>query len=182
MSAILALAIGSALAAGAVWFVLIPIVRPSPEPADAPASWDSGDDPDDDLRPRAVALRALKEIEFDRATGKLSDADYALLKTQYTNEALVAMREDQGKAEAGRGKGAPSGAPDAAPTPVTPSPSPFPLPAVCPTHGARPESDAVFCSTCGRRLSAAKGFCGKCGSPLETDAHFCARCGNRVAA
>ena len=186
MNPVLALAIGSTLAAGAVWFVLIPIVRPTPEPADASGSWDSGEDPDDDLRPRAVALRALKEIEFDRATGKLSDADYALLKSQYTNEALVAMREDEGRGEAGRGKGTPLGPPSAAPTPVTLPSSPsssfrVPLPN-CPAHGSRPESDAVFCSTCGRRLSTAKEFCGKCGSPLETDARFCARCGNRVAA
>jgi hypothetical protein len=31
-----------------------------------------------------MALAALKEIEFDRETGKLSDADYELLKTRYT--------------------------------------------------------------------------------------------------
>jgi ribosomal protein L40E len=173
VNAVLALAVGCTLAAGAVWFVLIPIVRPSPESADAPAPWDAGDDPDDDLRPRAVALRALKEIEFDRATGKLSDADYALLKTQYTNEALIAMREDAGNGEGGMGS-------------VPPVRPPLPIPhfpiQVCPTHGARPESDATFCSTCGRRLSSAKDFCGKCGSPLETHARFCARCGNTVAA
>ena len=29
------------------------------------------------IRPRAIALAALREIEFDRATGKLSDEDYA---------------------------------------------------------------------------------------------------------
>ena len=34
------------------------------------------------------AVVALREIEFDRATGKLSDADYAELKTRYTRAAL----------------------------------------------------------------------------------------------
>ena len=38
------------------------------------------------------AVAALREIEFDRETGKLSDADYAELRTRYTEEALVAMR------------------------------------------------------------------------------------------
>jgi hypothetical protein len=47
-------------------------------------------DPEDDLSTRAVALRALKEIEFDRATGKLADADYDALKQRYTAEALEA--------------------------------------------------------------------------------------------
>ncbi|HEY6807625.1 MAG TPA: zinc ribbon domain-containing protein [Gemmatimonadales bacterium] len=173
MSAVLALALGCTLAAGAVWYVLIPIVRPTSAPAAVPAPWDAGEDPDDDLRPQAVALRALKEIEFDRATGKLSDADYALLKSRYTNEALVAMREETGNRDGGVGNATPV----ARPQPIPHSPSP-----VCPTHGPRPESDAVFCSACGRRLSAARGFCGRCGSPLETDARFCARCGNRVAA
>ena len=39
-------------------------------------------DPDDDMSPQAVALRALKEIEFDRATGKLSDTDYDAAESQ----------------------------------------------------------------------------------------------------
>lgn len=44
---------------------------------------------------RGIALIALKEIDFDRATGKLSDADYETLKSRYTSEALAAMREDE---------------------------------------------------------------------------------------
>ncbi len=39
-----------------------------------------------------MALTALKEIEFDRETGKLSDADYELLKRKYTVAALEALR------------------------------------------------------------------------------------------
>ena len=37
-------------------------------------------------------MAALREIEFDRATGKLSDADYAELKARYTEQAIAAMR------------------------------------------------------------------------------------------
>jgi hypothetical protein len=33
---------------------------------------------------KVQALLALKEIEFDRATGKLSDEDYTALKTKYS--------------------------------------------------------------------------------------------------
>src|SRR2546422_3300768 len=75
----LELVAGVLLAAGLVFFVLRPVLRPTTglEAGEAEeAGADEGDDPDDDLSPRAVALRALKEIEFDRATGKLSDADY----------------------------------------------------------------------------------------------------------
>src|SRR5882762_7802692 len=94
---------GILLAAGAVYFVLQPILRPGlsgGEGRDA-GSVDEGDDPDDDFSPRAVALRALKEIEFDRATGKLSDADYDNLKTKYTTEALAALRAESRERGAG---------------------------------------------------------------------------------
>src|SRR5436189_6453452 len=93
----LELVAGVLLAAGLVLFVLRPVLRPTTglESGEAEAAGaDEGDDPDDDLSPRAVALRALKEIEFDRATGKLSDADYEALKAKYTVEALEALRAD----------------------------------------------------------------------------------------
>jgi len=166
---------GILLAAGAVYFVLQPILRPRSsggEERDA-GSVDEGDDPDDDCSPRAVALRALKEIEFDRATGKLSDADYDNLKTKYTTEALAALRADatgSGMRDAGSVSGAGS-------LPASRIPHP-----TCPTHGPRPESDAAFCSECGRRLATAPGYCARCGTALEHEAHYCHSCGARVAA
>ncbi len=50
------------------------------------------DDEPQDLEetPKGIALSALKEIEFDQATGKLSDEDYAMLKGKYTAQALEA--------------------------------------------------------------------------------------------
>ncbi len=159
------LALGVVLAAAAVWFVLAPILRPAAADAEAGGSEDAGDDPDDDLSPRAVALRALKEIEFDRATGKLTDADYDALKAKYTAEALAALRGEEGS---GRGD-------------ETPPPSPVSRP-VCPTHGPRPEPDAQFCSQCGRRLGVAPGYCARCGAALEGAARYCHACGARVAA
>jgi hypothetical protein len=35
---------------------------------------------------------ALRELEFDRQTGKISDSDYEALKGRYTDQALVVMR------------------------------------------------------------------------------------------
>ena len=43
---------------------------------------------------RGQALIALKEIEFDRATGKLSDEDYAALTARYAAAALGAPGDD----------------------------------------------------------------------------------------
>ena len=161
---------GILLATGAIYFVLLPILRPPLEPAVDPAG-DEGDDPDDDMSPQAVALRALKEIEFDRATGKLSDTDYDQLKAKYTAEALAAMRGDAGR-------GTREEATSRAPTrPASPVPRPS-----CPDHGPRPETDAQFCSECGRRLGNAGGYCARCGTALESDARYCNSCGARVAA
>ncbi|MGH7671424.1 MAG: double zinc ribbon domain-containing protein, partial [Gemmatimonadales bacterium] len=126
-----------------------------------------GDDPDDDLSPQTVALRALKEIEFDRATGKLSDADYDALKAKYTGAALVALRGET-----------PGSVASEAPTHPA-SRIPYP---VCPADGPRPEVDAAFCSSCGRRLGSALGYCARCGTSLPAAARYCERCGNRVAA
>lgn len=105
--------------------------------------------------PQGQALLALKEIEFDRETGKLSDADYEMLKARYTTRALAALRDEPGSA--------------AAPGPA------------CPTCGLRPEEDAVFCSSCGGRLSTGRE-CRGCGSAVADDASFCEACGQSVAA
>src|SRR5258706_7391307 len=167
----LELILGILLAAGATYFVLRPILRPPLEPEGSEVVGDEGEDPADDMSPQTVALRALKEIEFDRATGKLSDSDYEQLKAKYTAEALAAMRGDEGR---GRRDGATGRVP-------TPRPSPVPRPS-CPEHGPRPEKDAQFCSECGRRLGSAPAYCARCGSALADDARYCNRCGARVAA
>jgi len=175
MTGVLELVAGVVLAAGAVLFVLRPILQPAWAASLEAAASDDGEDYEEDVSPTAVALRALKEIEFDRATGKLSDADYESLKAQYTAEAVAVMREETGKGEGGTGKGTPHPA-------TTIPPSPFPVPRACPEHGPRSEPGAEFCSACGRRLQEASGFCARCGTSLERDAQFCHRCGSRVAA
>lgn len=169
---------GVVLAAGAMLFVLRPILRPVWAAALEAGAADDGEDYFEDVSPTAVALGALKEIEFDRATGKLSDADYDLLKAQYTAQAVAVMRREAETAEAGtgeRGKG------KGVARETTPH-SPFPVPRSCPVHGAPAEAGAEFCSACGRRLQEAGGFCARCGASLESGAHFCHRCGSSVAA
>src|SRR5262249_46662849 len=66
-SVILALVIGTLLAVGALAFVLYPVFAPPPQRRFVPPTprRDEGND----------AVAALREIEFDRATGKLSDVD-----------------------------------------------------------------------------------------------------------
>ncbi len=146
------------------------------------------DDEPEDLEetPKGMALSALKEIEFDQATGKLSDEDYAMLKGKYTAQALQALRSEDGP-----------------PRPATPVAMPsdsggsHDLEAViaararairsegavvnvCPHCGPRPEQDALFCSTCGCGLG--ERSCGQCAAKLPPGSRFCDRCGTRVAA
>src|SRR5918994_695382 len=74
----------------ALWLVLRPLLGPPPPP-------DTVEEPvEREETPRGVALLALKEIEFDRETGKLSDTDYQYLKDKYTAEALEALRTEDG--------------------------------------------------------------------------------------
>jgi hypothetical protein len=170
---IAALVIGSVLAVGALAFVLYPIFFTAPR-ASAAAPLPRGNE-------RESAVDALREIEFDRATGKLSDDDYSELKTRYTSQAIVAMRQQQGAAE-GSTPASAGLAPDA--------PSDDEIEAAvrafrreqqgCPTCGPRPEPDALFCSSCGRYLH---NRCAVCGAPvMAADARFCVSCGNRLAA
>jgi hypothetical protein len=172
MTGVLELVAGVLLAAGAVLFVLRPILQPAWAASLEAAAADDGEDYGEDVSPTAVALRALKEIEFDRATGKLSDGDYESLKAQYTAEAVAVMREEAGAGTTPVPRPAPRSPPVLSGLPV----------GTCPVHGAPKEPGAEFCPACGRRLQEASGFCGRCGTPLERDAQFCHRCGSRVAA
>ena len=69
-------------------FVMWPLFTADPEDLMAPPS----EDPTEalELRKRA-AYSALKEAEFDRRTGKLSDEDYEKLVARYKNQALEAI-------------------------------------------------------------------------------------------
>ncbi len=157
------LIVGTLLAIGALVFVLFPLfagaimapvrLRPSASDLSGAAEME--------------AIIALREIEFDRATGKLSDSDYDELRARYTERALDAMR-----------KGGPLPPGD---DPIEAAVSAYRSRMVsCADCGPRPEPDAFYCSSCGRYLP---GACGGCGSPVsELGATFCARCGRKLAA
>ncbi|GBD31361.1 MAG: hypothetical protein KatS3mg081_1066 [Gemmatimonadales bacterium] len=125
---------GLLLAVAAVALVLEPLFRPRLDRA-ALSAQDSGneEDPLESESPKLRALVALREIEFDRATGKLAEEDYLRLKAKYEREALAAIEAE----EAGQGLERPSAARGEV---------------ACPACGPRPEAAPVFCSSCGRLL------------------------------
>ena len=167
----------AALVVGAFALALVvePMLR-SARPASVPL-----DLPDFEETPRGIALAALREIEFDRETGKLSDADYAGLKQQYTQAAVQAMRAEDRVEEAATP--APGGTPDAVEAIISAKVRALrnaPGGMACPACGPRPEPDAEFCSNCGNRLPTGS-VCPGCGAALAPDAKFCESCGSKQA-
>jgi len=161
---------GTVLAVVTVALVLEPLFRPADLVETAPADATDADDWDADAMlmatPHARALAALKEIEFDRETGKLDDNDYQSLKARYTREAIETMRAEQAVAAPAAEREAVVAAVATVAVGVE-----DPLDALaeariakaralasaprraCPTCGPRPEADATFCSNCGRSLA-----------------------------
>lgn len=78
-----ALVIGTLLAIAALSFVLYPLLI---------GAYPSSTEKIGEKLSENRAVDALREIEFDRETGKLSDTDYDALKTSYTQKAIDAMR------------------------------------------------------------------------------------------
>jgi hypothetical protein len=83
-----ALVLGALLAVAAVWFVARPFLsRGEEEPAVGP--------PPERLaleEERDRALAALKELEFDHRTGKVSDEDYRSMVGELRRQAADALK------------------------------------------------------------------------------------------
>ncbi len=164
------------------------------------------DDTEDELgelvKRKEASYTALKELEFDYHTGKLSDEDYRELCDVYKSEALQAIRTlEEGDAAArdsieaeveneirsrrrrlpgqSGGKGAsqvlcPACGGDNEEGSSFCSDCGAPLGEKCRKCGALNDPAAQYCSECGLRLGKR---CPKCGHYLEEEALFCSRCG-----
>jgi hypothetical protein len=94
-------------------------------------------------RDKALTLRALKELEFDRAMGKVSDADYTEMRdrlraravrlmTQLDGTAMYRAQIERDAAEAGGARETAGG---------------------CAACGTPNDADARFCKQCGKALA-----------------------------
>ena len=79
----IALLLGTFLAVVSLCYVLYPLYRADTAPVKRGIQRENRESP---------AVEALRELEFDRQTGKISDSDYTSLKARYTAQALTAMR------------------------------------------------------------------------------------------
>jgi len=97
---------GGLLAAAVVLYVLLPLVRG----LEAPLQRSANEYSEDQFR-RQVALAALRDVEYDFATGKMDEEDYRELKAELSAEALrilETLRDDEERspvAERGEAEG-----------------------------------------------------------------------------
>ncbi|MFN9204119.1 MAG: double zinc ribbon domain-containing protein [Gemmatimonas sp.] len=176
------LLVGTALALGALTVVLAPLIS-SVDGTDTTERPRRRSATEEDDRP-ATAVDALREIEFDRETGKLSDADYADLKARYTQAALAELRASDAPSRAA--SDAVAGVATASVRAATLDPVEAAIARArdnqkaCGVCGPRPEPDATYCSSCGRYLP---GLCASCGTSIElVGSRFCSGCGEQLAA
>lgn len=99
---------------------------------------------------RALAVQALRELEFDREMRKLSDEDCAELKRNLEGRALRAMAALEKLDQEGGARGGPSG-----------------RRRVARIGDAAAGGPAVrFCPACGKPVAGNVNFCGECGAAL----------------
>jgi hypothetical protein len=165
----LALTLGTGVALAASWIVLRPLLGEDLAPHAAPQPA-VGATP---ARDGASAIEALREIEFDRVTGKLSDT--APLTATYPEPARAEVRARDARRPRAAAVVADGDDPVEAALAEFRARAPR-----CPEHGARPQADAAFCSECGRFLAAR---CPGCGAACEREGQrFCASCGTLLGA
>jgi hypothetical protein len=144
-------------------------------------------------REKALALRAIKELEFDRAMGKVSDKDFAEMSARLRGRAVGLIRQlDAGegyrdeieKALASRLATTSRGAP--APGKVegaAPSKAAAPAPSRVEGRGSAAQVNGGGSAVQTEVLPPAKDpipptrLCSACGTANEADALFCKHCG-----
>jgi hypothetical protein len=134
-------------------------------------------------RDKVLTLRAIKELEFDRAMGKVAEGDFVEMRDRLRARALRLLRELDGATAyrthieadlAARLAAAPASGTTPSVVAAVDTQS-----VLCNACGAPGSPDARFCTRCGASLSApeAARICGGCGTSNEADARFCKQCG-----
>ena len=160
------------LALTVVVFVADPLFRRTPEVA---ALGEISEQAEDLYKRKESTFSALKELEFDFRTGKLSRTDFEELDAKYRTEAVGILEAidsyESDTAAAEVEDGAEPGA------------------CYC---GYVSKEGARFCAKCGELLggpgdavNTEQGdlfICSECGAELEAEHHFCPGCGAQLEA
>jgi len=148
-----ALILGAVLLIGGVTlFILLPMIQ------GRSASLERTDDElTESEAKKRVSLLALRDVEYDFATGKLDEADYRSLKGEISREALMALREVESE---GRGPETPAAQPVATGTDdieaeIAAVRAGLAMGTACHNCGHMNADGSRFCANCGAQLSAA---------------------------
>lgn len=150
----MALIIGAALLTGGViLYILLPVIQGRQASLER-----SEDELTESEAKKRVSLLALRDVEYDFATGKLDETDYKELKGEISREALAALRDVEAESELRRG----------GPT----------QPAAEKAGGIEADIEAVreglrrgtTCRTCGTSNPGGSRFCASCGAHLPAAA------------
>lgn len=138
---------GILLAVGVVLYILEPVFSGQRAPL-----YDGVEEYDEAVARRRIALTALRDLEYDRATGKVDGDDYDLLKAELSREALRHLEAQEELAEQ---VGRPAGAEGAQP--------------VLEEEIARIRAalrEGLGCSACDTVNRPGSSFCSGCGATL----------------
>lgn len=113
-------------------------------------------------REKMLALRAIKELEFDRAMGKVSDRDYQEMATRLRARAGRILRQLDESPEVGYRNMIEA--------------------EIARRIGTAPDTTAAAHVSAGASTKAESLACGRCGLANDTDARFCKSCGARLEA
>jgi len=184
---LISLVVAAAGAAAAGFYrMLTPLADPEGPRAESPLSERSRAVLE---REKMLVLRSIKELEFDRAMGKVSSRDFDDMAGRLRARAIVLMKQiDEGATAyrdlierelsarlASKGIVAVVVPPVLAPQPAAPEPAAAEPPAAVVEATPAAPSPRVM------EAAVRVGVCGSCGTGNDPDAAFCKRCGMRLA-
>ena len=137
---------------------------------------------------RETLLAALRDLDFDHATGKLTNEDYAPQRAKLVAEGAALLRqldtlgvaraEDAVEQAIRARRKASVNEGDAIETAIAARRrAPAPEAVTCPACGASAHASDKFCPKCGATLSTT---CPECGRPARPADKFCAGCGAKL--
>ena len=124
------------------------------------------------LREKEAVYAAIKDLDFEYKTGKLSDEDYAALRESYRVRALNILKrinepEEEAAGLDAEAETAPAAESGTAPQGVPPGST---------EAAVREARQVLSCAQCGEANPRGSKFCSVCGTPLETEV-TCSNCG-----
>lgn len=122
------------------------------------------------LERKDVLYGALKELDFDRAAGKLSDPDFLRIEAQYRERAIGVLREIDALVETGDPEADLSEALEReilALRKAVRVEDPSPEAAETAPDARDDPPEPRFCRNCGAPVSSTDKFCFSCGTPLR---------------